>query len=147
MLEFQHYFTTSFRYLFVIHLIVTYIVAIFINMINQTSLAFKYGFATILINFLISHLLLAYIFVRHAEIDQQKPFHEWIWLSNNFWHRFIIFITFLGWLVSNFLVISDSAGVTVVLAIFGSIEIIYWFITMCAMVYSWSTQTSTTTPV
>jgi len=140
MMDLHHNFVVSFKFLFTGHVVTNFITMMFLNLLDHNTTAYKYGYGAIFINFLISHLLAINVVFSRESAGINKPFHQWIWLTDNSCQRMCIFAGFIVWLIPNILVISEPGGVTYLMAIFGVFAIIYWVTVFGAMIHSWRTD-------
>lgn len=142
-MDIQHLFVSSFRVWFGFLLSLNIIGIFFINLLEQESQAYQFGFAGIVSNLIVAYLILLY---NHFQINQEKkeepfydpekPFSQWIWFTDNQCHRTIMGIVFFIWLIPNFLLIGKMSGVTWLIGLHFVVSLIYWFWVLGSMCYS-----------
>lgn len=115
-----------------------------INLINQHTKPYEYGFAGITSNLVAGYLIFIYLFCHSGRgsdqiYDPQKYFCDWVWFTENIAIRLFISFIFLVWMIPNIILISEPmSGVTWLVGIQFIISLIYWtgvIIYLCGSAY------------
>jgi len=146
-MEIQHLFVLTFRVWFGLLLSLNLIGICFINLLDHTTNEYQFGFAGIVSNLIVAYLILLY---NHFQVnrgndsvyDDEKPFSQWVWFTENQCHRTFMGIVFLIWLIPNFLLVGSMSGVTWLVGLHFIVSLFYWIWVIGSMCYSNAHDTS-----